>query len=178
MAASLPRPSFPSDSPRNPSVGRRCSGPPALTLKRSRAATTLHFCRALCCQVIQTFSCQRPCMRHFLRGGRTGHWQRSQHGAREGGRMDPAYSVLRPGGGGFSRAVKTSGDRSCLQWCLASYNLQKAHPFAEVCRSSPRGEGGEADYSDTYRNGGLRCLLISIHTNTTSTTAWDLLTLQ
>lgn len=68
------------------------------------------------------------------------------------------YSTL--ASGASSRVVRPSGDCSSLSWCLASYNLQNAHPFAEVWWMGGGGGGvewkgrGMADYSDTYRKGG------------------------
>lgn len=86
-----------------------------------------------------------------------GSAQREVGGGRLGVYSTPAPEALP----GLSSRVATA---SSVYWCLASYNLQNAHPFAEVSRM--RGGGGVEwkargmiSYSDTYRNGGLRCLI-------------------
>lgn len=89
-----------------------------------------------------------------------GDYQLSEGGWRtrgKGGRVG-VYSAL--ASGASSRVVRPSGDCSSLWWCLASYNLQNAHPFAEVWWMGGGGGGvewkgrGMVDYSDTYRKGG------------------------
>ena len=96
---------------------------------------------------------------------RTGPWSGTTgsqkeddgHGDKGSGRVG-VYSAL--ASGASSRVVRPSGDCSSLWWCLASYNLQNAHPFAEVWWMGGGGGGvewkgrGMADYSDTYRKGG------------------------
>lgn len=113
------------------------------------------------------FHSQCPCLRHFLpledrtfplvgglgsRGWMMGRELKIEDGSGVSVCSAPASEAC-------PRVVKPSGDRSCLRWCLASYNLQKAQPFLEVCQMRVCGKGGmgEADYSDTYWNGGFKC---------------------
>lgn len=137
-------------------------GAQILTLKRSHTAATSHVASfPYVCQLFFWYINLRVCG-ISTQEDRTlvGDYQLSEGGWRtrgKGGRVG-VYSAL--ASGASSRVVRPSGDCSSLWWCLASYNLQNAHPFAEVWWMGGGGGGvewkgrGMADYSDTYRKGG------------------------
>lgn len=153
-------PLLPSVCPRNSSVRRRCSD--------TDLEEKPHSCHIACCRVpicVSTFFFYILISVYAVfPPRRTGPWSGTTssqkeddgHGVR-GGRVG-VYSAL--ASGASSRVVRPSGDCSSLWWCLASYNLQNAHPFAEVWWMGGGGGGvewkgrGMVDYSDTYRKGG------------------------
>lgn len=140
---------------------RPCGGAAQiLTLKRSHTAATLHFAVYPTCFNFFDIKVRVCAVSTVLPGGQDlGRGLSSEGGWRR------TWGVHRPGFRGLSRFAGPSRDCYSLWWCLASYNLQNAHPFAEVWWMGGGGGGvewkrrGMKDYSDTYRNGGLRCLM-------------------
>ena len=137
-------------------------GAQILTLKRSHTAATSHV--AAVPYVYQLFYINLRVCGISTQEDRTlvGDYQLSEGGWRTRGVGGEGRVGVHSAqaSGASSRVVKPSGDCSSLWWCLASYNLQNAHPFAEVWWMGGGGGGvqwqgrGMADYSDTYRKGG------------------------
>lgn len=138
-AASPPRLSFPSDSPTNSSVRRRCSD----TDLEEKNTLLPHCILPVYLCVFQLFDITvRVC--GICLPGRTGPWSGAQLGVgteEDSGREDPQLRRFVPGCQPKWRLLSSHR-------CLASHNLQNAHPFAEVSedgrrrrRSRVEGEG-------------------------------------
>lgn len=126
--------------PRNSSVRRR----------RWCSDTDLEEKPHYCCHI--AFCCVALCISTFLiyihitvrvcgistrvltpkRGQDLGRWGLSFRGRMRKGKGGEDLGCVRRAASGLSRVVEPSGDCCSLWWCLASYNLQDAHPFAEV----------------------------------------------
>lgn len=127
---------------RNSSVRRRCSDTDLEDKLHSR-----HIAFLPCTLCTSTFLCQCPRIQHFsfledrtLVGGLS-----PTRG------VGKPRGVLSPGSRYLWKVVQPSGDCSSLQWCLAWYNLQNAHPFAEVWWMG----GGEGGVSEGEGDGRL-----------------------